>query len=682
MNNFDQGQNLSPEDQPEPISSENVSLKPDAPAHLLEALLHRMGNPVDATTPRPEYPRPQFAREHGWMNLNGQWDFEIDHSRSGRSRNLHKADALPGSITVPFCPESKLSGIGHTDFIAAVWYKKRVTLPEHWHGQRILLHIGACDYQTWVYIDGIEVGTHVGGYTAFSFDITDYLEDDQVEFVVTIYAEDDIRSFAQAKGKQAHLFKSSGCDYTRTTGIWQTVWLEAVPRTFLHSARFTPQLNAGGILVESRITGDTLPEGGRVRLRAYAGGDVVGEAVNAISGKQSGAFLSVSEIRAWSPDDPFLYDVTLTLEDSSGTVLDFVNSYFGLRSVELSGPAILLNGKVVFQRLVLDQGYYPDGIYTAPSDADLRRDIEIGLELGFNGARFHQKIFEPRSLYWADRLGYLVWGEAPDWGLEVSHVEGLAGFLQSWVEEIERDYNHPSIVGWCPFNEHDSVKTPETFRSVYMLTKAFDATRPVIDTSGWTHVETEIYDVHDYDQNPATFEARYAPLVTGDGDTFKNVAASSASGEWKAGQPYMVSEYGGIWWNPGQESPGGWGYGDWPRSSEEFLARYRGLTEALLNNPMMCGFCYTQLTDVEQEVNGLMTYDRQPKFDMAIFKAINSQPAAIELLITQPWTVVPPRGARRRQAIEAETKPKVAPNLNSQYSPDATVETTGAVPKE
>ncbi len=654
----------------------------DAPAQLLEALLHRISHPSDPNQPRPEYPRPQMAREHGWMNLNGEWEFEIDHGRSGRARKLQKASQLSGKITVPFCPESKLSGVEYTDFMAAVWYRKQVAIPEHWMGQRILLHIGACDYHTWVYIDGIEVGTHVGGYTPFTFDITEYLEEGESEVVVTICAEDDVRSFGQAKGKQAHTYESQGCDYTRCTGIWQTVWMEAVPRTYISSTRITPQLAAGGALVEARLTGDTLVNGGQMRLRAYAEGRVVGETVAPASGPQAGTFLHLDEVRAWSPEDPFLYDLMLTLEDDhDGSVLDVVHSYFGLRSIEMNGPAVTINGHVVFQRLVLDQGYYPEGIYTAPTDAALRRDIEIGMELGFNGARLHQKVFEPRYHYWADRMGYLTWGEMPDWGLDVTHVEGLAGFLRSWMEELERDYNHPSIVGWCPFNEHDSEKTPETFRSVYLMTKAFDATRPVIDSSGWTHVETDIYDVHDYDQNPATFEARYAPLVTGDGEVFRNEPAASPSGEWKVGQPYMVSEYGGIWWNPGQLNVGGgWGYGKWPRSAEEFLARYRGLTEALLNNPAMCGFCYTQLTDVEQEVNGLMFYDRNFKFDPAIIKAITSQPAAIELLINRPFANHFQRGIKRRQALAEESRSRIS-NRNVEFSPENS-HTENAVPTD
>jgi beta-galactosidase/beta-glucuronidase len=478
----------------------------------------------------------------------------------------------------------------------------------------------------------MEVGNHIGGYTPFSFDISHCLNDGPAEISITIYAEDDIQSLGQSKGKQSHILASAGCDYTRTTGIWQTVWLEAVHRTYLASVRITPQLSANGALVEARVNGDSI-DGGRVRFRAYAQEAVAGEALLPVSGKAAGAFLPISQVRAWSPEDPFLYDLEITLESVDGEVLDAVHSYFGLRNVEISGSAILINGKAVFQRLILDQGYYPTGIYTAPTDSDLRNDIELSLSMGFNGARLHQKVFDPRYLYWCDRLGYLVWGESPDWGLDVTQTEHLAGFLQTWVEALERDYNHPSIIGWCPFNEHDFTKTPETVRSIYRLTKALDTSRPVIDSSGWTHVETDILDVHDYEQDPVAFDTRHRQLGIASVDEHPSNDESDRRAGLFAQLPYMVSEFGGIWWNPGQASDeGGWGYGAGPASPAEFLARYRGLVESLLNNPKIFAFCYTQLTDVEQEVNGLCTYDRKPKFDSSEIRAITAQVAAIERL--------------------------------------------------
>jgi beta-galactosidase/beta-glucuronidase len=287
-----------------------------------------------------------------------------------------------------------------------------------------------------------------------------------------------------------------------------------------------------------------------------------------------------------------------------------------------------INGKAVFQRLILDQGFYPDSIYTAPTDDALRGDIELSMAMGFNGARLHQKMFESRFLYWADKLGYIVWGEHASWGLSLSNPNGLERFLPEWLETVERDYSHPSIIGWCPFNEtgdQHTIQDDSILATVYAVTKQLDGTRPVIDTSGYLHVITDIYDVHDYDQNTETFAARYAGVKT-DEDVHRNYPLR----ERYDGQSYFVSEYGGIWWNPEQKDNKAWGYGERPRTEEEFLKRYEGLTMALLNHPGMCAFCYTQLTDVEQEVNGLYTYDRKPKFDPAIIREINMRKAAIE----------------------------------------------------
>jgi beta-galactosidase/beta-glucuronidase len=490
------------------------------------------------------------------------------------------------------------------------------------------LHIGACDFASHVYVNGIEVGSHIGGYTPFSFDITDALASNP-NFIISIYAEDDTRSEAQPRGKQSPEYNSFGCLYTRTTGIWQTVWLEAVPSSYIGEIKITPQFEAGAVLAEVKTDGAFAGRGGKVKLTAKASGKTVGETIVSVSGAQAGAFVVLSEKHAWSPSDPFLYDLRIDLLDSADKVIDTVYSYFGLRSVAINDYAVEINGKPVFQRLILDQGFYPDGIYTAPSEAALKKDIELSQDMGFNGARLHQKVFEPRFLYWADKLGYLVWGETPDWGLDVREAKGFSTFTLSWIEELERDYNHPSIVGWCPYNEHDYVGNPEAFRSIYQLTKAYDHTRPVIDTSGHVHVATDIYDVHEYEQDPVKFAAQFESLKSGVGTVFTN-SVGSYQIPYKPGMPYMVSEYGGIKWSPNNVSSNAWGYGDGPKTLDEFIERYRGLTDALLDNPKMFGFCYTQLTDVEQEVNGLYYYDRSSKFDSSIIKAITSRKAAIE----------------------------------------------------
>ena len=581
---------------------------------------------------RSEYPRPQFVREN-WLNLNGTWEFEIDHGASGEERQLFCADHLDDHIEVPFCPESKLSGVGYTDFMASVWYRRTFEVPEEWAGKRVLLHFGAVDYDCSAWINGIKIGTHQGGSSSFTFEITQALQ--AGKNVIVVNALDDTRSMLQPLGKQSFDYYSHNCNYTRTTGIWQTVWLEAVPATYMERPRLTPDLDNSSLHIEQRITGPA--DGLRLEARAFADGKLVATGICWVSGGWGRLTLKIDEVRAWSPQDPFLYDLNLKLVRDTGddqALLDSAYAYFGLRSVDIRGLAVLLNGEPVFQRLVLDQGFYPDGIWTAPSDDELRLDVERGLAMGFNGARLHQKVFEERYLYWCDCLGYLVWGEYPSWGIDVTLPEATLRYATEWQDIMARDYNHPAIVGWCPFNEtidrriHYVDMNPHDARSVrllYEMTKRYDMTRPVVDASGYTHVITDLFDVHDYDQNPATFAERYRPLAQG-GEAFVRFPEVSSP---YMGQPYWVSEYGGIWWDPAQAAEG-WGYGERPTSEAEFIERYRGLTEALLNHPAMCAFCYTQLTDVEQEVNGLYTYDRKPKFDPEIIRAINAQPAAIE----------------------------------------------------
>ncbi len=572
--------------------------------------------------PRPEYPRPQLARKD-WINLNGEWQFAFDFGKSGRQRGL-QASEMDGRITVPFCPESKLSAVGYTDFMPAVWYRRTFHLPDNWGGRRVLLHFGAVDYDAQVWVNGESIGVHRGGYSSFAFEITKALRPG--ENAVGVCAEDDVRSGLQPSGKQCPLYHSQGCHYTRTTGIWQTVWLECVPRVYISGVRITPDLENGRVRIVASIDGE--PDGLKLSADAVLDGSAVGSDCVKVAGglAQLTVTIDPNNIRAWEPGSPVLYDLKLTLSEENNT-LDQVESYFGLRSLGWRGSALLLNGRPFFQRLILDQGFYPDGIYTAPTDDELRGDIERSMAMGFNGARLHQKVFEERFLYWADKLGYIVWGEAGNWGVDHGSGEARENFTAEWMEIIGRDYNHPAIVGWCPFNETYPASNDNMLRNVVRMTKLFDPTRPIIDTSGYIHTDcTQVYDVHDYDQDPVTLAERYAPFASG-GSPFVNFPDREAR---YRGQPYFVSEYGGIWWNPGQSDEQSWGYGDRPKSEEEFIERYRGLTQVLLDHPKMCGFCYTQLTDVEQEVNGLYTYDRGPKFDPAVIRAITAQPAAIE----------------------------------------------------
>ena len=568
--------------------------------------------------PRPEHPQPQMKREH-WKNLNGEWDFSFDFGCSGIDQKWQEGKTdWEKKILVPFCPESDLSGIGYKDYMDAVWYHKTVELTEVEVKGRVLLHFGAVDYDARVWINGTEVGRHKGGYTSFTFDITAYVQAGAND--IAVYAEDDLRSGKQPHGKQSGLYYSHGCEYTRTTGIWQTVWLEFVPENYVKKARFFPNVEAGTITIEAVTVGD-----GSFCAEAFYEGRRCGQAETATAGGNVVVTLPLSEVHLWEAGAGRLYDLTITFGE------DTVHSYFGLRNVTISGEKVLINGKSVFQRLVLDQGFYPDGIYTASTDEALENDVKLSMAAGFNGARLHEKVFEPRFLYHCDRLGYLVWGEQGNWGMDPSAPDGLKNFLPEWMEAVERDFNHPAIIGWCPFNEtwdYEGRKQDDDLLAiVYRMTKLYDTTRPCIDTSGNFHVITDIYDLHDYEQNPEEFASHYESYAKDGILAWDNHAPRQKQ---IVGIPVFISEYGGIKWDVEGVNKDSWGYGDGPRTEEEFLARYKGLTDVLLDNPKMFGFCYTQLYDVEQEMNGLYTYSRKPKFDMEIIRRINSRKAAIE----------------------------------------------------
>ena len=566
------------------------------------------------TIPRSEHPDPQFQRKD-WLNLNGEWDFEFDFGNSGLRAGVLEKDEWSRKINVPFCPESKLSGIEYTDFIAAVWYRKSVTVTEAQLEGRVLIHFGAVDYETYLYVNGEEAGYHKGGYTSFTFDITEFLT--AGENVIAVNARDDVRDPLVPRGKQSELYNSHGCDYTRTTGIWQTVWLEFVPKAYVKSFKLFPDTVNATLGVSAVVEGE-----GAFKAEAFYDGRLVGSFEKTAAGFVSGD-IKLSETHLWEVGCGRLYDLRITFGD------DEISSYFGLRDIRIDGYKVLINGKSVFQRLVLDQGFYADGIYTAPSDEALEKDIRLSLAVGFNGARLHQKVFEPRFLYHCDRLGYIVWGEFGNWGLDYSRDGALEAMLPQWCESVARDFNHPAIVGWCPFNEtwdRDGRKqNDELLRIVYRVTKQLDETRPCIDTSGNFHVETDIFDVHDYEQRVEVFKGNYDRLVT-EGVLFEHFPDRQ---EYDGKKPAFVSEYGGIQWSLGSRGDA-WGYGNAPKSEQEFIDRYKGLTDALLDNERMFGFCYTQLYDIEQEQNGLYYYDRSPKFAPEIFRRINSRKAAIE----------------------------------------------------
>ncbi len=563
--------------------------------------------------PRSEYPRPQFVRE-AWANLNGPWTFTLDPGKSGMERGLANSTGFDQQITVPFCPESRLSGVGHTDFIEMMWYHRKLTVPAEWQDKRIILHFGAVDYESEVFIDGQTVGRHWGGTASFSYDITRYVKPGQTHNLV-VYVRDETRSGVQPGGKQSHKVNSYSVFYTRTTGIWQTVWMEAVDFNGLQSAYIVPDLDGSRFIITPTFY--AVRRGLSFQITLRDGEETVSQATAAAA---SGVpvIVPVHKPKPWSPESPFLYDLDLDVLDESGAVLDHVVSYAGLRKVHVENGKVYLNNQPIYLRLVLDQGFYPDGIWTAPSDAALKRDIELSMKAGFNGARLHQKVFEERFHYWADRLGYLTWGESSSWGIDVKQIEPARNFLSEWREIVCRDRSHPSIIAWTPFNETwdtgDRRQHNRLHIDAYELARSLDPTRPVNDASGYSHARTDLWTVHTYEQDPKELADL---LALKEGQVWRNFPDREADYE---GQPYIVDEFGGIKWVPEDRRPyseTSWGYGEGPRSLEAFYARLEGLVQAIYHTPHVAGYCYTQLTDVEQEQNGIYNYDRTEKFDMA-----------------------------------------------------------------
>ena len=595
---------------------------------MAATLLLGLGSNVKAADlPRSEYPRPQFERE-SWMNLNGTWTYTFDFGQTGAERDFRNSKGFDGKITVPFCPESSLSGVKHTDFIPCIWYQRTITVPETWGGKNILLNFGAADYDATIYIDGKKVGRHCGAGSSFSLDITKFVKAGGSANLV-IQVKDNLRGGKQPGGKQSTGYYSAGCNYTRVTGIWQTVWMEAVCPEALKQVFATPDIDQQQLVVRPEF----YEEGNGCTLTVQ----VFDEKQKLVSTKTAPAtnntviVLPIKNPKLWSPEEPNLYDVVYTVRDAKGNVLDKVKSYAGMRKIHLAGGYFYLNNKPYYQRLVLDQGFYPDGIWTAPSDEALKHDIEMSKAVGFNGARLHQKVFEERYFYWADKLGYITWAEQASWGLDVNNEEAVRNFLTEWADEVVRDRNHPSIVTWTPLNETWGARDGVYVRFVndlYNLTKAIDPTRPVNDASGDSHVKTDIWSVHDYTREydrlvaNHTFKAGVEP--------YRNMRDK----EWLAkydGQPYMLDEFGGLGWIPKEERSSSWGYGAQIESEDEFFQILEKEVDAIKACKHITGFCYTQITDVEQEKNGVYYYDRRPKFDAAKWKAIFEKiPSVIE----------------------------------------------------
>jgi len=586
---------------------------------LFTQLLGIVLSVASLSVPRAEYPRPQFERSD-WQTLNGEWTFTL-----GEGDKASKG--FDGSITVPFAPQSKLSGIGNTDFIKECWYQRDIQMPSEWKGKRVMLNFGAVYYESTLYIDGKFVGYHCGGSDPFAYDITPFVEDGASHSLV-LEVRSDLLSGVQPGGKQSHEQESYGCFYTRTTGIWQSVWMEAVDAYGLKGVGIVPDIDINTVTITPTYyniaKGQTISISvldGKKRVAKFSGDATEGLPIQ----------MKIRKPKLWSPENPHLYTLALEVKDANGKVLDKVSSYFGMRKISIEGTHILLNNEPYFQRLVLDQGFYPDGVWTAPSDEALKADIEMSMAVGFNGARLHQKVFEERFYYWADKLGYLVWSEMASWGMDASNPVAGRNFTSEWTNIVEAKRNHPSIVAWTPFNEEwsPSKEGGRLYTDVYYLTKKLDPTRPVNTISGGVYVISDFCTAHDYTQNGATLHN-----IIYNGSEFCQPYGPKTSAEmtilhYDGAVPYILDEFGGIKCAETQEDDGNsWGYGDSAKTREEFYSRLESQVKAIVDHgDKVCGFCYTQLTDVEQEQNGIYYYDRSAKYDSERVRKIFQMPA-------------------------------------------------------
>lgn len=589
------------------------------------------------TTPRPEYPRPQFERAE-WLNLNGAWQFDFDDANAGLAGKWYESHPFSKTITVPFAFQSSLSGIGTNDIHDIVWYRRSFSVPAAWDGKRIRLNFEAVDYRAWVWVNGVPVVFHEGGHVPFSADITAFLKAGDNTLVVR--AEDITADKGQPRGKQFWERESARIFYTRTTGIWQTVWLEPVTELHIGSVKMTPFVDSASLEVEYAIEGDISRDFELDATITFDGQPVASDSYRFDSSIPDDSWsgnlrlikrsISLGEqaLKLWSPETPNLYDISFKLTQN-GAALDEIKSYFGMRSVTLEHGKLLLNGQPYYLKMVLDQSYNPDGILTFPDDEYIKRDIELTKAMGFNGARKHQKIEEARALYWADKMGLIIWGEMANCYIYTeTAIQRVAAEFQA---AVRRDYNHPCIIAWTPMNESWGVpnmkndpRPVQHLVSMHALAKSIDPYRPVISNDGWEHAITDLVTIHDYEGSGDVLRERYASL--------ENTLAYrpidlplNLAGYPYAGQPVMLTEFGGIGYRKGEQA--GWGYTT-ASDDEDFVERYRAVLEATYSSPIIVGYCYTQLTDVEQEINGLLTYDRKPKVPLELIKQINDSNVA------------------------------------------------------
>ncbi|ABO65789.1 MULTISPECIES: glycoside hydrolase family 2 protein [Geobacillus] len=576
---------------------------------------------------RTEYPRPQFKRKD-WLNLNGKWSFAFDDENIGERNEWYKNLSTSMEIQVPFTYETKASGIGDETFHPVVWYQRSFKIPEDQIGKKVILRFQASDYFTKVWVNGHFVGDHKGGNSAFAFDITNVI-DQYGENELVVKVEDSLSCY-QPRGKQRWMDKNFGCWYVQTTGIWQTVWLEFLNHQTIKSVKMTPNIDNHSIRFDYDLD-VSLHEDLRLEtVINFKGREIKRFSINPNRPQFHLEVDLLSEISEWkvflwSPEDPNLYDVVFRLYDNEQLV-DEVESYFGMRKISIKDGKVLLNNKPLYQKLLLDQGYWPDTLLTPPSDEAIIDDINKTIQMGFNGVRKHQKIEDERFLYWCDKKGLLVWSEmAATYEFSDQAVEN---FTKEWLEIVQQYYNHPSIITWVPFNESWGIpnvaydKKQQSFtESIYYLTKSIDQMRPVIVNDGWEHTVSDIITLHDYEECGEKFYERYKDkdLILNNQIPHNKDKYAFAEGYTYKGQPVIISEYGGIAFKDEK----GWGYGHQVETEDEFLRRYQSITDAIKKLPYISGYCYTQITDVQQEVNGLLKEDRTPKIALEKIKKVN-----------------------------------------------------------
>ncbi len=568
------------------------------------------------------YPRPQLRRAH-WTSLNGEWRFRFDNE--ARFRNPRDIDDWPMRIQVPFPVESDASGIGDRGFHRACWYQREFEGSPG--GQRLLLHFGAVDYKASVWVNGTYVATHEGGFTPFSVDVTHALDPSGTN-TLTVQAEDDPHDLTKPRGKQDWQLDPHSIWYPRTTGIWQDVWIEPVSRTYVQKVRWTPHVEGFALTFEARVVGDPKP-GLAIEVRVTHNDRVLADDRYLVIDAEVDRRIILSDPGIddyrnellWSPEHPQLLEARVRLLDGD-TVLDEFLSYTALRSIGVLRDRIMLNGRPYLLKMVLDQGYWPETLMAAPNDAALRRDVELAKAMGFNGVRKHQKLEHPRYLYWADRLGLLVWGEMPS-AYRFTRT-AIKRMVREWGDAIERDYSHPCVVTWVPYNESWGV--PEltsvgahqhAVEALYHLTKTLDPTRPVIGNDGWESSATDIIGIHDYDANVDHLRARYGPEVNPQQLFDRRRPGGrllTLDGHPHRGQPIVLTEFGGIAFDKRTDAEGGdvWGYSK-AEGEQEFADKFHALLHIVSNTALFSGYCYTQFADTFQEANGLLTADRVPK---------------------------------------------------------------------